>query len=146
MPITFFGDRAARPSPFPTLAPMSFAPHFAPWELACKCGCTTPAEVVARLEVLSWHLEKIREQVGPLLVTSGYRCPEHNAQIGGAPNSEHPHGNAADLVPVSGISGAHLAAVVEGLISTGAIPEGGLGTYGNRVHYDSRGERARWQG
>lgn len=123
-----------------------FAPHFAPWEFACRCGCATPPEALERLAALSWHLEKIREQVGPLLVTSGYRCPTHNTDMGGAPNSEHLRGNAADLVPVSGIPGSHLAAVVEGLISTGAIPEGGLGTYSNRVHYDTRGARARWQG
>lgn len=43
-------------------------------------------------------LEEIREFVGfPLVITSGYRCPARNAEVGGAPNSAHLGGEAADI-------------------------------------------------
>ena len=34
---------------------------------------------------------------GPILVSSGYRCPKLNALVGGAKNSQHMTGCAADL-------------------------------------------------
>ena len=33
----------------------------------------------------------------PIIVTSGYRCPELNALVGGADNSQHMKGEAADI-------------------------------------------------
>lgn len=44
-------------------------------------------------------LDPIRELIGcPLRVTSGYRCPQLNAMVGGARNSLHMQGLAADIV------------------------------------------------
>jgi uncharacterized protein YcbK (DUF882 family) len=44
-------------------------------------------------------LDRIRERCGfPLVVSSGYRTPERNRQLGGAANSAHVQGVAADLV------------------------------------------------
>ena len=45
-------------------------------------------------------LEPARAQFGALRITSGYRSPELNAAIGGARNSAHTRGWAADVVPV----------------------------------------------
>jgi zinc D-Ala-D-Ala carboxypeptidase len=46
-------------------------------------------------------LEEYRELVGaPVAIVSGYRDPDHNVRVGGAPNSQHLYGNAADLNPV----------------------------------------------
>lgn len=43
-------------------------------------------------------LEHLRGVVGgPLVILSGYRTPEHNAEVGGARDSRHLHGDAADL-------------------------------------------------
>lgn len=39
---------------------------------------------------------------GPVVVTSGARTSDHNAAVGGAPNSEHLTGNAWDFVPQQG--------------------------------------------
>jgi len=43
-------------------------------------------------------LERVRKHYGkPMPVNSGYRCPVHNAKIGGAPRSAHVDGMAADI-------------------------------------------------
>lgn len=41
-----------------------------------------------------------RAWAAPVLVNSGYRCPKHNAEVGGSPNSRHMIGCAADIRPV----------------------------------------------
>ena len=47
-------------------------------------------------------LDPLREQYGkPIRVTSGYRCPKLNNLVGGAPNSQHMRGEAADIVAYS---------------------------------------------
>ena len=44
-------------------------------------------------------LDPIREAWGePIVITSGYRCPELNALVGGAQHSHHLLGCAADLI------------------------------------------------
>lgn len=52
-------------------------------------------------DVLLEKLDQLRESVGePLSVSCMYRCPKHNAEVGGVPNSQHVDGTAADvLVP-----------------------------------------------
>lgn len=43
-------------------------------------------------------LQPLREAYGkPIIVTSGYRSPELNKAIGGAKNSQHMRGQAADI-------------------------------------------------
>ena len=43
-------------------------------------------------------LQPIRDKLGkPLTVTSGYRCPKLNTAVGGAKNSQHKLGQAADI-------------------------------------------------
>jgi uncharacterized protein YcbK (DUF882 family) len=79
----------------------SSSPHFAAREFACPhCGVA-----LVRPLLLS-HLESLRAAVGrPMRIVSGYRCPVHNAAVGGAPNSQHMYAAAADLphglVPVA---------------------------------------------
>ena len=44
-------------------------------------------------------LDPVREHLArPVAVTSGFRCPELNRQVGGTPTSQHTKGQAADLV------------------------------------------------
>ena len=43
-------------------------------------------------------LEPARERLGkPIIVNSGFRCPVHNAAVGGVANSQHMKGEAADI-------------------------------------------------
>ena len=38
---------------------------------------------------------------GPIIISSGYRCPELNKKVGGASNSDHVYGAAVDFHTVS---------------------------------------------
>lgn len=67
-------------------------PNFQASEMTCRCGCGRAEMSPDFMHVL----QSIRTEYGkPMAVTSGYRCPEHNARIGGGP--EHPMGMAADI-------------------------------------------------
>lgn len=56
-------------------------------------------EAVDNLNRLADYLDKIREKLGkPILVNSGFRCPMLNKAVGGAANSQHLKGLAADIV------------------------------------------------
>jgi len=54
---------------------------------------------VENLKRLSDVLEKIREQLGnkSMIVSSGYRCPALNGEVGGVSDSAHLYGLAADF-------------------------------------------------
>ncbi len=59
---------------------------------------TPPTEVVANLARVAATLEQIRALVGgPITVSSGYRCAALNHAVGGAANSAHVDGLAADI-------------------------------------------------
>lgn len=48
-------------------------------------------------------LDPLRQKLGfPIIVCSGYRCPELNKAVGGAGNSQHMKGQAADIKYWSG--------------------------------------------
>lgn len=44
--------------------------------------------------------QPIRDLIGPIHISSGYRCPELNVAVGGALNSAHVEGRATDNIPV----------------------------------------------
>lgn len=46
-------------------------------------------------------LQPLRDAIGcPIIINSGYRCPQVNKQVGGVANSQHMSGCAADIRPV----------------------------------------------
>ena len=54
--------------------------------------------VIENLEHTIEQLDELRRLYGhPIIITSGYRCPELNKAVGGKPNSQHVKGQAADL-------------------------------------------------
>ena len=42
-------------------------------------------------------LEPLREQFGPIIIGSGFRCPALNTAVGGVKNSQHKTGEACDI-------------------------------------------------
>jgi len=61
----------------------------------------TPSEqAIKNMEALCLKiLDPLREAIGkPIIISSGYRSPELNKAIGGAPNSQHCLGEAADIL------------------------------------------------
>lgn len=72
---------------------------------------TPPPAIRAKLEALIVNcLDPIRRIYGrPVIVSSGYRCPQLNSLVGGVSTSQHTMGEAADLVPASGGSLGALA-------------------------------------
>lgn len=86
-------------------------------ELACKCCGQLPPFARENIEALVCEvLDPAREKLGsPIVVNSGYRCPKHNKEVGGATNSQHLLGQAADIrFQVSGFKIQDLAkAIVE---------------------------------
>ena len=85
---------------------MMLTEHFSAEELTAsdigtRAGVdNTPDEdVLEQLHILAGGLERIRQFLGrPIHVNSGYRCPALNKLVGGAPNSQHMTGNAADII------------------------------------------------
>jgi uncharacterized protein YcbK (DUF882 family) len=56
-----------------------------------------PAFVEENIKELAENLQVLRNVVGRLDPTNGYRCKEHNADVGGSINSQHLKGKAADI-------------------------------------------------
>ncbi len=67
--------------------------RFTTEEFMCPCGCVFGTVEEDINENLISTLNMMRTMYGkPMVVTSGARCEQYNAQIGGVPNSAHlPH-------------------------------------------------------
>lgn len=58
----------------------------------------TDDETKGMIDDICYKLDRARELFGnPMELTCGYRSPDHNAEIGGVPNSAHTKGMAADI-------------------------------------------------
>jgi uncharacterized protein YcbK (DUF882 family) len=114
--------------------------HFSSQEFACKCGCGSDGIDPSMIVLLEW----LRAEMGgrAVAVNSGVRCPAYNAQIGGAFNSQHLFGRAADVV----VSGVSPDVVADFFDDCGVSDQIGLGRYDTFTHVDVRGTRARWDG
>jgi zinc D-Ala-D-Ala carboxypeptidase len=94
---------------------------------------TPPRQVVDNLRRVCEALEEVRRSVGalPVLVSSGYRCPELNRAVRGSRNSAHMGGLAVDFtIPRFG-STLQLARAVAG---SGIGFEQVIHEYGRWVH------------
>lgn len=112
------------------------SPHFRLGEFACKDK--TPvvlihSELVELLENIRDHFKK------PVDIDSAYRTIAHNAKIGGAAESRHVRGYAADI-KIAGVLPADVAAYAE------HIGVGGVGRYASFTHVDVYGHSRRWKG
>lgn len=124
---------------------MKLSKNFSLEEFACKDGSDTPTEAVENLKLLAKELQVLRDYTGKSIgINSGYRSKAHNKKIGGAKNSMHLYGKAADIT-VSGMKASQVHALIEKLIADGKMKDGGIGKYHTWTHYDI-GEPRRWNG
>jgi uncharacterized protein YcbK (DUF882 family) len=116
--------------------------HFDEREFLCRCGCGGGSGKIHPNLVMG--LEMLRDLVKlPIVLTCAYRCPAHNAAVGGVRNSYHVQGMAADIY-VAGLTPQELAG------QAARVPlffQGGIGIYPQRgfVHVDV-GHKRRWMG
>jgi uncharacterized protein YcbK (DUF882 family) len=110
--------------------------HFDLSEFECRCGCRSAIIHDELIHVL----EKARDHFNAQIkITSGTRCEKHNAEIGGAPKSQHLYGIAADI-QVKGYSPSQVAGYFNKL-----YPDTyGIGKYNGWTHIDIRPVKARW--
>ena len=122
---------------------VNVAKNFKSTEFDChgkNCCTETPID-----ETLVEILQKVRNHFGvSVTVNSGYRCPVHNANVGGASKtSNHMKGTAADIV-VKGVHPVRVARYLEAINVNGRI---GCYTYSDSgsgfVHVDTCGKKSR---
>ena len=114
------------------------SPNFKVREFACKDGSDAvlvSPELVTILQAIRSHFGK------PVTINSAYRTPEHNKKEGGAAQSQHLYGTAADIA-VSGVTPKQVAAFAETMLSN----KGGIGIYAGFTHIDVREVKSRWNG
>lgn len=105
-------------------------------EFACNDGSDT----VLISDDLVELLQKIRDHFGvAVTINSGYRTSTYNKKVGGATNSQHVKGTAADIV-VKGMDPLTVAQYSEHLMPD----SGGIGVYQAFTHVDVRTSRSRW--
>lgn len=96
-------------------------------------------------EALVKYIQQIRDNFGKaVIISSGYRCPTHNKNVGGATGSYHAKGQAADIY-INGVAPAEIAKYAE------SIGIKGIGLYetssdGYFVHVDTRTTKSFWYG
>lgn len=98
---------------------------FSPQEFACKCGKCGKGYPEMQPSTLS-KLKQARQIAGvPFVLTSAYRCEEHNRNVGGKPNSAHLRGYAVDIKVQNSQSAMK---ILKALLSVGF----------NRIGYNSK--------
>lgn len=78
----------------------------------------------------------------PLIINSGYRSPEYNRQVGGAPNSQHIKGKAVDI-DTSYMNEEQKAKLLSSALASGFTS---VGFYPRFMHFDTRPNAATWGG
>lgn len=123
-------------------------------EFLSKDGAKITQQQLNNVAELSSILQRIRNFVNSgrpqkelrifhlVRINSGCRSPKRNLEAGGAPLSTHIDCKAADFV-IEGFTPAQTYRIVDYMIKTGEIPDGGLGLYKTHVHYDT-GNPRRW--
>jgi zinc D-Ala-D-Ala carboxypeptidase len=121
--------------------------HFTFAELDDGCGGSgfdggAVSEATARQRALQamWKLEALRHALGdnPLRITSGFRSVACNNSVGGATNSRHLHGDAAD----AGSGPASLCAIASQARNHGfsGLLGPGYPDHNDHIHLDSRAD------
>ena len=122
---------------------VTLSTNFDSTEFDCHgSGCCSSTLVDDKLVT---YLQQIREHFGkPVNISSGYRCATHNKNIGGATNSRHSKGQAADIY-ITGVTPAEIAKYAEsiGILGIGLYETNSDGFF---VHVDTRETKSFWYG
>lgn len=116
--------------------------NFNRMEFACGCHCgfgLRPGDIDP---LLITALQLLRNDLcGPLYISSACRCFSHNARVGGAENSQHLRGRAADVY------GFSPQLIRQAALEVKPFANGGIGFYPSAgfVHLDVRETAARWE-
>ena len=99
----------------------------------CITNVITTTEVRDSIKALvDKGLQPLRNVWGePLTVSSGYRCPELNREVGGVPTSQHVKGEAADIACGDPLALAQLAYYLE-------LPYDQMIVYPTFVHFSHK--------
>lgn len=122
-------------------AKVQLSKNFNSSEFDCKCGSANCKQTLIDMDHVA-NMQTLRERVGkPITQNCAYRCPEHNAAVGGVSNSQHPKGYASDIT-IQGMTPNEVADVAEPIFN-------GIGRYDTFTHVDSRAleqknQKARW--
>lgn len=122
-------------------SPKKLSESFTSTDFDCKCTRENCTDTLIS-DSLVTALEVLRKISGPFEINSGFRCNAHNIAVGGAPNSQHCLGQAADCKSKTGLNGRIMAQDAE---CVDAFNFGGIGTAFDWVHLDVRGYKARWK-
>jgi uncharacterized protein YcbK (DUF882 family) len=109
--------------------------NFSTKELECKCSNEDCKTQTISKELID-KAQTVRNDLGPLKITSAYRCSEHNKKIGGASKSQHVLGNALDIKP--------LKATMSELLNKCRTLFNGIGVNSKFTHVDVRKTKAEW--
>lgn len=102
--------------------------------------CDYGGSVVKLDSTLLEKLQLLRDKLNnPINITSGYRTPECNKNVGGSSNSYHMKGKAVDIYS-PGYSPTQIAKAADEVGFTG------IGTYSNFVHVDVRPTKYHFKG
>ena len=122
---------------------VKLSPHFADYELKCKCSRHKDkplCNVSPRLLMLA---EKVRDVLKfPMIVTSCCRCAEHNAEVGGETNSLHictevKAARAMDFKTKGMTPCQSFSFIIRAWAGGGLNELGGIGLYDTWLHIDT---------
>jgi len=123
---------------------MKLTENFDLHEFYCNDGTPVPPEYIDNATTLARNLQVLRDEIKePLRINSAYRHTAYNKKIGGKPNSQHLTASAADIT-AKNYSPKQISVIIEKLIKSGKMKQGGIGVYPGFTHYDIRGTKARW--
>ena len=115
------------------------SPHFSLREFQCRGRNCCGGAVKVDSELLE-KLEQLRVRLGkPVVLNCAYRCPQHNEEVGGTPNSFHTQGIAADVRTTNlGMSPLEVARIAREIGFTGVGVYDGYHGKRGFVHVDVR--------
>jgi hypothetical protein len=125
---------------------MKLSKNFDSKEFICPC-CGQGEDRIS--PELVYKLQQFRDYVKlPIIVLSGFRCSKRNAEVGGAPESRHLVGEAADI-SIQVKSGENAYKALTGpeiliLLHKSQVKFSGIGIGQRYLHVDVRTSPAMW--